>query len=198
MFRSQNDLGSLRHEFGDLEETFREREALLEKNLKNVLARLESNQDQMENMREDYDKKIKLLEETVYEKEKLIKNYSPITPPTFDPSMLIYDQNSAKRSTFKQTNKYKEPDINSSLNASIYLKDNINKNELNELKQSLNSQLIIEEQRKLKEKLQNSISQKANALEKSKIQRKENFDNLKSKLHDIEIMTTNVSFHGTS
>ena len=171
----------------------------MENNLKNVLARLESNQDHMESMREDYDKKIKLLEETIYEKEKLIKNYTPITQQPFDSSLLIYDQNNnTKRNTFKQTTKSKEPDLNSSLNASIYLKDNINKNELNELKQSLNSQLIIEEQRKLKEKLQNSISQKANALEKSKIQRKENFDNLKSKLHDIEVMTTNVSFHGTS
>ena len=94
--------------------------------------------------------------------------------------------------------KNKEPDLNSSFNASIYLKDNINRIELNELKQTLNSQLIAEEQRKLKEKIQNTISQKANALEKSNIQRKENFDNLKSKLHDIEIMTSNVSFHGTS
>ena len=163
--------------------------------MKNVISRLELKELQTDDIREEYETKIKLLEDTICEKEKLIKNYTPLTPKSFDSSLLIYDSNNnnLKRNSTKFSNKNKETDLNNSLNASLLLKDN--KIDLNELKQTLNSQLIVEEHRKIKEKLQNTILQKANALEISKIQRKENFDNLKSKLHDIEIMT---SLPGTS
>jgi hypothetical protein len=156
------------------------------------MLRLDGSHKQTESLREDGEKKIRLLEDTIREKEKLIKNYTPLT--SFDSSFITYDN---KRNFVKS----QEFDHISSLNASLLFRDNNNNNNNHsntDLKQSINNQWIAEEQRKVKEKLQNTISQKADAFEKSKIQRKENFDNLKSRLHDIEIMSSNVSFHGTS
>lgn len=195
LYRTQNEMGALRRDIAEMEETFKEREELLENDLKNVLARLETNHDQLTNLRSDYDKKINSLEEIILEKDSVIRKLNSIG---FDTSQLLNSSSSipsydnAKKqmnfSTYKPMNLIKEVDYQTNLNANLSSKENIDN------KQMISNQLHAEEQRKLKEKLQNTILQKANAFEKSNTQRKENLNSLKSKLHDIEMMTTSM-FH---
>jgi len=190
--KSQDEIVLTRRQLEEFEEAARSRETILENDLKGLLVAFEKSQDQFLNARTDYEKTINQLADNIREKETLINRINPSAFHVQSTSSSLLHSSlwpNSQSGNLKQSNLLKDVSYYSNINANLLLKDPKNEFEVN--KQTINNHLIAEEQRKIREMLQNSIFEKVSLLEKSKNQTRDNLNNLKSKLHDIEAMTGN-------
>ncbi len=175
---------SLKNLICELEDEFKVRENSLENEVKNLMIRLEKSQDEYLNLKLTNEKRLSLLEEDIHEKDTFIKQLSSIKAQ--QQQQQLYKQHQNPLLTYKPSNLIKDFDVlNSNLNS------NFKSNSI--LKQPVNKQLIDEQQQKIKDILQNTILNKQNAFEQSKLQQIQNINTLKSKLHDVELLSGSFS-----